>query len=283
MDSQVIFDDIQSGIERLSKMKDGQISIKEYLEEIKDADTLPSLSNVKIDIAGIRVNTSEEHKERGIGVINVATPKVPDGIISSIANKAKRELEVKNNELLKIKKHPYIPRDGLLTQAEKKFYKLLKNKLHPKCTIFVKVRLADVVEMNKAVSRDSIEFRKIAMKHVDYILVDENLDIICAVELDDYTHDTPETKARDKFVDEVLTMCGIKIFRIRTAVNSITNAELRPIENWVLDRFAPVCKLCGSPMILSENRSTGHRFYGCLKYYEKGPGRCLFTINIDPI
>ena len=150
--------------------------------------------------------------------------------------------------------------------------------------IFSKVRLADVVDVNKFIPRESKAFIKIAYKHLDFLIMSPNLDLICAVELDDFTHDTEERQERDRFIQEVLQDCGIPLFRIKSKIDNITKNDTHNMEMCVLEYMAPTCPLCGRPMEPKESRyktNYGHRFYGCMGWYEKGKNKCNFTIDID--
>ncbi len=104
----------------------------------------------------------------------------------------------------------------LLTKNEWAFYKKLKEvtdkrKLH----ILAKVRLADLVEVEKWVSGGGFKkyFSKIKSKHVDFVLCNpDNLAVKAIIELEDGTHsNTAERAKRDAFVDKVLKKCGYTV------------------------------------------------------------------------
>lgn len=79
-----------------------------------------------------------------------------------------------------------------------------------------KVRLADVITCYPDAWK---EFGwKIGSKHVDFVLVDERTTEIClVVELDDKTHEQPERKERDQFVDQALTAAEVPILHVKAA------------------------------------------------------------------
>ncbi len=104
----------------------------------------------------------------------------------------------------------------LLTKSEWSFYKKLKEvtdkrNLH----ILAKVRLADLVEVEKWVSEGGFKkyFSKIKSKHVDFVLCNpDNLAVKAIIELEDGTHhNSPERARRDDFVDKVLKKCGYPV------------------------------------------------------------------------
>ena len=94
-----------------------------------------------------------------------------------------------------------------LTSSEKRFKKLLHQNLPKNIEIHCKVRLADILKWET--HRQSIK-----MMHVDYLLVDENMQPIFVIELDDKSHDTPKQKERDARKDNALNESEIKYARI---------------------------------------------------------------------
>jgi hypothetical protein len=147
-------------------------------------------------------------------------------------------------------------------------------------TVLAKVRIADIIKVDEQITRDSKYFYQIAYKHIDFIICNKaDLDIICAVELDDFTHDTDERHERDRFVEEVLYECKIKLFRIKFKIMCIEERDIREIVNEVYRHQAPNCPVCKTKMDVYESkrkRNAGHRFYGCINY-----PNCRETIDID--
>lgn len=118
-------------------------------------------------------------------------------------------------------------RKYLLTKNEYHEYKKLQHfakKLGYQ--ICPKVRLLDLVEPRRGEGFMSA-LGKIQSKHVDFIICDQNLYIKAIVELDDNSHDQPDRKERDRFVDDVLTSVGYTVIRTR-AVTEETLAPLTP-------------------------------------------------------
>ncbi len=65
---------------------------------------------------------------------------------------------------------------------------------------------------------------KINKKIVDFVLFDkQNISPILVIELDDYTHQKPDRKKRDVFLNKVLDHCGIPILH----TPSVHEEELR--------------------------------------------------------
>lgn len=192
-----------------------------------------------------------------------------------IAEAKKREQD-ETNRLSKINTdYPY-KRIQILTPAELQLYNFMRNNLCgiEKVEILTKVRLADLVEVDSNITKDKAYFYRIASKHVDYVICEKKtMNIICVVELDDYTHDVPERKLRDEFVMMVLKSADIKTIRIKQRICDISVVDLRPIEKEINIYFAPDCPLCKGLMQPKERRKDKHRFYSCKK--------CKYTIDID--
>jgi very-short-patch-repair endonuclease len=109
--------------------------------------------------------------------------------------------------------------DSLLTPAELKFYQTLKLAVEDAMLICCKVRLADLLSVT---SLDPAErqklFRRIAAKHVDFVLADPtDLEPFAAIELDDSSHDRSDRRERDVFVDRLFETVGFPIIRVKAA------------------------------------------------------------------
>ena len=100
--------------------------------------------------------------------------------------------------------YPYKKLDALFTPAERSFLGVLTQAVDNKYQIFGKVRVADVITPKEGISRSKWQtaFNKISRKHFDYILCDKNdLSVICAIELNDSSHNAKKRKERDAFLE----------------------------------------------------------------------------------
>ncbi|HIU35164.1 MAG TPA: DUF2726 domain-containing protein, partial [Candidatus Fimenecus excrementigallinarum] len=112
----------------------------------------------------------------------------------------------------------------LLTKNEKNFYetiRLIAEKLN--LNVLTKVRLADIVNVNKNIQSESDEwwdyFKQISQKHVDFVLADKGLsEIHLIIEVDDSSHKRADRIKRDRFVDQVLGNVGIPILHIENVI-----------------------------------------------------------------
>ena len=136
-----------------------------------------------------------------------------------------KEIDTENGEAETTEEYPYI-KPYLLTKKEWAFYKALKPitdkyNLH----ILAKVRLADLVEVKKGLSNSQYfkAFAKIKAKHVDFVLArPANLAVLCAIEVDDGSHEDVERQQRDFFLDKVCETVKLPLIRC-TDINGVEN------------------------------------------------------------
>jgi len=113
---------------------------------------------------------------------------------------------------------PYAKQEALFTPAERAFLTILDDILEPRFLIFGKVRLADIIKtrggMERAAQRKA--FYKIMGKHVDFVICRaRDLSVLGVIELDDSSHNRPDRRARDIFVDNALAAAGVPIAHIK--------------------------------------------------------------------
>lgn len=114
----------------------------------------------------------------------------------------------------------YQDRGALLTPAESHFYSTLAPVAQRLgFRVHVKVRVGDLLQ-----PRDDLDeatrrrlFAKIAQKHVDFVLVDQQMRPVAAVELNDRSHERPDRKARDLLLGRVFQEAGIPLVGVLTA------------------------------------------------------------------
>ena len=127
---------------------------------------------------------------------------------------------------LKLKRNwPYLKKDSLLTEAEKKFYFVLTEIIGNDYLIFSKVRMADLLYLPKMSNSDFYHYQnKIQSKHVDFLICDkENIKPILAIELDDSSHQKMDRFLRDKLVDKIFE--SAKLFILHVKASSDYNKE----------------------------------------------------------
>lgn len=124
---------------------------------------------------------------------------------------------------------PYVAADALLTPAERSFFGVLQQALAPNYHIFAKVRLADIVEVQRGLSvkRRFAAFNRVSAKHADFVACDpQTFRIVGVIELDDRSHRATKRRQRDQFMDSALAAASIPILRI-PAQSSYSASSLR--------------------------------------------------------
>lgn len=248
---------------------------QDKIQEITNDDT-------KDNISYLKSNTSEN--------INIHTVIKPIDLNINASNsnnefiktQSKKFLEVekRNEQETKYKRHPYIAKDRIVTPAESQLFHYIENFFRENIRVFPKVRLADIIDIDTRMKYSKYDFYKICNKHVDFAICDGNtLDLICIVELDDFTHDSDNRQERDTFVNQVLYDCKIPIIRIKTNIDKISGRDMERIDFFIKSHFAPKCPICGGPTEVRSSKSytnMGHRFWGCKNFPV-----CRGTIDID--
>lgn len=98
-----------------------------------------------------------------------------------------------------------------------------------------KVRLRDLIEPKRGAAKEQTLINKIQSKHVDFVLVDQSMNLIGVLELDDSTHDRADRKERDSFVRDALEGAGITMIQTR----SITPDTLNGFQKIRIERTEP--------------------------------------------
>ncbi|HZC36516.1 MAG TPA: DUF2726 domain-containing protein [Chthoniobacterales bacterium] len=122
--------------------------------------------------------------------------------------------------------------ESLLTPAEQLFYRSLDTAVSGRLQIFCKVRLADLLQVASSNTKERHRlFRKIAAKHIDFLLVEPGrLEPILAIELDDSSHNRSNRRQRDEFLDELFELVEFPLLRVKATASYSPRQILRAIE-----------------------------------------------------
>ncbi len=126
-------------------------------------------------------------------------------------------LKLLQRGVFKSDEYPYQSKGMLFSPAERSFYGVLSQAVGETAIVFGKVRVADVMVPKKVASRSEwqIAFNKISGKHFDFLLCDTNdLSVICAIELDDSSHQSKERMQRDVFLEGVCSSANVPLIRV---------------------------------------------------------------------
>lgn len=136
-----------------------------------------------------------------------------------LRNKNKAEApkqEVTPQEPIETVYYPY-KKKFLLTKTEYNFHKILQEECsRNNLLICPKVRMEDFLEVTD--KNDYMKYRGyIKSRHIDFIICDKDLHILCGIELDDNSHNTEKAQKTDSFKDNVFKAIDIPLFRIKVS------------------------------------------------------------------
>ncbi|MBD1571585.1 MULTISPECIES: DUF2726 domain-containing protein [Aliivibrio] len=180
--------------------------------------------------------------------------------------------------------HSYRQLGTLFTPAERSILGVLQQTVATdNVIVFGKVRVADVIAPEKGMTKSAWQtaFNKISAKHFDFVLCNQDdLSVICAIELDDSSHNNAKRKSRDQFLENACESAHFPLIRIpakqaysiesiRLSLQSVlSNAELE-MSSFDLDSTDKKCPKCSSNMVLKvakKGKSVGNEFWGCSSF-----------------
>lgn len=112
--------------------------------------------------------------------------------------------------------HPYQRLNALFTPAERSFYGVLIQAVDDDALIFGKVRVADVLTPQRSTVKGvwQTAFNKISAKHFDFVLCrKDDLTFLCAIELDDRSHNNAKRQLRDVFLEQACESATFPLIR----------------------------------------------------------------------
>lgn len=120
-----------------------------------------------------------------------------------------------------------------MTKAENDFFVKLERVVSERYYVFPQVHLSSLLDHRIKGQEWSYAFRHINGKSVDYILCDrQTLQLVYAIELDDYTHDQDDRKKRDAEVERIFDEAGLPLVRFKNKdvmdseiIQALTNAN----------------------------------------------------------
>lgn len=139
----------------------------------------------------------------------------------------------------------YQAKQWILSVAEQKFYKALCQGLNNQFLILMKVRVADVLQPEKGITKSewTSAFNRIKSKHFDFLICDLNTyEIIAAIELDDRSHQRANRKKRDKLLNSACESANFPLMRITSrqiySPQEIKSAVLSSLRDYKISNAA---------------------------------------------
>jgi very-short-patch-repair endonuclease len=190
---------------------------------------------------------------------------------------------------------PYVKQATLLTDAERSFLGVLEQAIGERYRVYAQVRLADLISVKPGTekSKRTSAQNRINQKHADFVLCEPTtLAIVCAVELDDSSHQREKRKVRDAFVEQACAAAGLPLARfpakgayaiqdVRSAILTLLglsheeaqDSGLAPEKTAPLQQettpVAPPCPKCDSETVLRTVKTgarAGSKLWGCKSY-----------------
>lgn len=128
-------------------------------------------------------------------------------------------------------KFPYRRVDSLFSPAERSFLGVLDRVVGRNARIFGKIRVEDVIETRKGLSpseRQSARNR-ISSKHFDFVLcTNDDVSPICAIELNDSSHQRKNRQERDEFLTKACDAAGLPLIKVSAKSGYVVD-ELRQL------------------------------------------------------
>lgn len=138
--------------------------------------------------------------------------------------------------------YPYRKLDVLFSPAERSFLGILNQAVGKDVQIFGKVRIADVIAPKKGMSRSDWQksFNKISGKHFDFLLCAKNdLSVLCAVELNDSSHNSKKRKDRDAFLEGACQSANVPLVQIAARSTYNINEIQQSLEAYLPGSMTP--------------------------------------------
>ncbi|WP_320151025.1 DUF2726 domain-containing protein [uncultured Tolumonas sp.] len=196
----------------------------------------------------------------------------------SLFNENTGQIKALENELTIEQKttYKYKKIDRIVSPAERSFLGVLNAILDDDIIILTKVRVADALTPLPTNDRSLWQraFNSISSKHFDFVLCkSDDLSIICAVELNDKSHNNADRQDRDDFLRSACSGAGLPLIEVPAkngyVLQEVTDLLKPYIENIATTQADISCDKCGSPMILRVSKkgsNVGRQFYGCTNY-----------------
>lgn len=135
-----------------------------------------------------------------------------------------KRIAAKTEDKTDTAKFKYEKNKTLFTAAERSFLGVLNQAVDDNTVILGKVRVADVIRPEKGLNKSDYQkaFNKISKKHFDFLACDKKeMSVVCAIELNDKSHQQENRKERDDFLTEACRSANLQLiqFDVKSAYN----------------------------------------------------------------
>jgi len=141
------------------------------------------------------------------GIVYFITEKIKNSENGSGTKKIKQKEDI--GEFYYLKK-------SLFTPTEYVFFQELQKQNNNQYVIHSKVRLEDIVGVGKGVGKRFREMRNhIKSRHVDFVVVGNQGEVIAVIELDDKSHNFEKAKTGDEIKNQIFAFNKVNFHRVR--------------------------------------------------------------------
>lgn len=134
-----------------------------------------------------------------------------------LAIKARQGTDNDTN-LLKVpakKEYLYIKKSCAMTPNELSFYKTLHEAVNG-CVIIPQAHISMFLNHRIKGQNWKAAFSRINGKSIDFLICTNDMKPLIAIELDDSTHNQPDRKTRDEFVNSIIMSANMPLLRFKT-------------------------------------------------------------------
>ena len=112
------------------------------------------------------------------------------------------------------KEYLYIKKSCAMTPNELSFYQTLHEAVNG-CIIVPQAHISMFLDHRIKGQNWKAAFSRINGKSVDFLICTNNMKPLIAIELDDSTHDQPDRKNRDEFVNSIIMSANMPLLRFK--------------------------------------------------------------------
>ena len=112
------------------------------------------------------------------------------------------------------KEYVYIKKSCAMTPSELSFYKTLHEAING-CVIIPQAHLSMFLDHEIKGQNWKAAFARINGKSVDFLICTNDMKPLIAIELDDNTHNQPNRKTRDDFVNSIMANTNMPLLRFK--------------------------------------------------------------------
>lgn len=175
--------------------------------ETKDTDK--KIENKTNKLKNTQPKITESKKDENKETINPVIENKTNNQPSETLEKEIKPVQADELQNFQESKPLDIRKSYLMTNHEKTMFGELRQSV-PECNIFVQVSFSAILWSPSQATRN-----KYNRKIIDFVITDQNFNILAVIELDDKSHDTQEQQEKDQERDNILKTAGYKVLRYR--------------------------------------------------------------------